>query len=91
MTSDSDLSAPDDTQDDLSALSFEDALRELEAIVRKLESGDAPLDQSIKLYTRGEKLREQCVRRLADAEAKIQKLTIAPGGGVAGAQPFGAD
>lgn len=76
---------------DLSELSFEDALKELETIVRKLESGDAPLDQSIELYTRGERLRAQCVKRLADAEAKIQKLTIAPGGGVTGAQPFGAD
>ena len=91
MTSDSHLPVGDATQDDLSALSFEDALRELEAIVRKLESGDAPLDQSIALYSRGEKLRAQCVKRLADAEAKIQKLTIAPGGGVAGAQAFGAD
>ena len=72
------------------ALSFEDALRELESIVRKLESGDAPLEESITLYTRGEALRAQCTRRLADAEAKIQKLTTTPTGDVTGAQPFDA-
>lgn len=83
--------ADTDTNADLGALSFEDALRELEGIVRKLESGDAPLDLSIDLYTRGEKLRAICTRRLADAEARIQKLTIDPSGGIAGAQPFGAD
>lgn len=76
--------------DGLAALSFEDALRELEAIVRKLESGDAPLEESITLYTRGEALRAQCTRRLADAEAKIQKLTLNPAGDVSGAQPFDA-
>lgn len=74
----------------VAALSFEDALRELEGIVRKLESGDAPLEESIALYTRGEVLRAQCTRRLADAEAKIQKLTTGPTGDVSGAQPFDA-
>ncbi|RVT42116.1 exodeoxyribonuclease VII small subunit [Sphingobium algorifonticola] len=71
-------------------LSFEEALRELETIVRKLESGDAPLEASITLYSRGEALRAQCTRRLADAEAKIQKLTLTPTGDVVGAQPFDA-
>jgi exodeoxyribonuclease VII small subunit len=74
----------------VTALSFEDALRELETIVRKLESGDAPLEESIMLYTRGEALRTQCTRRLADAEAKIQRLTNDPAGTVTGAQPFDA-
>ncbi len=75
----------------VAALSFEDALRELEGIVRKLESGDAPLEESITLYTRGEALRAQCTRRLADAEAKIQKLTLNPAGDAIGAQPFDAN
>jgi exodeoxyribonuclease VII small subunit len=76
---------------EFSALSFEDALRELETIVRKLESGDVPLDDSIALYARGERLRAQCTKRLEDAEARIRKLTLDPGGAVTGAQPFGAD
>jgi exodeoxyribonuclease VII small subunit len=76
---------------DFAELTFEEALRELEAIVRRLESGDVPLDESIALYARGEKLRAQCTRRLADAEARIQKLTVDANGTVTGAQPFGAD
>lgn len=76
---------------EFSALTFEAALRELEGIVRKLESGDVPLDDSIALYARGEALRKQCARRLEDAEAKIRKLTVDTNGAVTGAQPFGAD
>ncbi len=84
--------SPDPASDAaLAALSFEDALRELESIVRKLEGGDAPLDASIALYTRGEALRTVCTQRLKDAEARIQKLTIDPSGTPAGAHPFGAE
>lgn len=78
-------------ESDLGGLSFEDALRELEGIVHRLERGDVPLDESIALYARGEALRAQCQARLADAEARIQKLTVDPSGAVVGAQPFGAD
>lgn len=78
-----------DTQP-VEALSFEDALRELESIVHRLERGDVPLDESIALYARGEALRAQCQARLADAEARIEKLTV-NAGTVTGAQPFGAD
>lgn len=78
-------------QDDLSQLSFEDALRALETIVRRLESGDVPLDESISLYAQGEELRKRCLERLQAAEARIQKLTIDTTGAVTGAQPFGAD
>ncbi|KFG92053.1 Exodeoxyribonuclease 7 small subunit [Sphingobium herbicidovorans NBRC 16415] len=78
-------------QGDLSQLSFEDALRALETIVRRLESGDVPLDESISLYAQGEELRKRCLERLQAAEARIQKLTIDPTGAVTGAEPFGAD
>lgn len=76
-------------QTDLDKLSFEDALRELEGIVQRLERGDVPLDDSIALYARGEALRAQCQARLADAEARIEKLTITANGQIAGTQPFG--
>lgn len=76
---------------DLSSLSFEDALRRLEAIVQQLESGDVPLDQSITLYAEGDKLRAQCQRRLADAQARIEKITLGSDGGPVGTEPFGAD
>jgi exodeoxyribonuclease VII small subunit len=82
---------PASMQPDPATLSFEEALRALESIVRRLESGDVPLDESITLYARGEALRKQCTERLQDAEARIQKLTLDAGGAVVGAQPFGAD
>lgn len=75
----------------MAQLSFEEALRELESIVQRLERGDVALDESIALYARGEALRAQCQKRLADADARIEKLTLDAAGGVTGAQPFGAD
>jgi exodeoxyribonuclease VII small subunit len=76
---------------DPATLSFEDALRALEQIVRRLESGDVPLDESISLYAQGEELRKRCTERLQAAEARIAKLTVDANGAVTGAQPFGAD
>ncbi|SEI81684.1 Exodeoxyribonuclease VII small subunit [Sphingobium sp. AP50] len=76
---------------DLATLSFEDALRALEQIVRRLESGDVPLDESISLYAKGEELRKRCAERLQAAEARIAKLTVDANGAVTGAQAFGAD
>lgn len=83
--------AEDQSPPDVEALSFEEALRALEQIVRRLESGDVPLDESISLYAKGEALRKRCADRLQAAEARIQKLTVDSGGAVTGAQPFGAD
>ena len=83
--------AEDNSNPDPDTLSFEDALRALEQIVRRLESGDVPLDESISLYARGEELRKRCTERLQAAEARIQKLTVDASGGVTGTQPFGAD
>lgn len=82
---------PVSPQPDPAGLSFEEALRALETIVRRLESGDVPLDESITLYAQGEALRKQCAERLADADARIRKLTLDASGAVTGAQPFGAD
>lgn len=84
-----DATTPTDGEEEaaFASLSFEQALSELERIVRVLESGDAPLDESIALYARGEKLRRQCTRRLEDAEARIQRLTV-EGGAATGAKPF---
>jgi exodeoxyribonuclease VII small subunit len=53
----------------IDTLSFEDALRALETIVRQLESGDVPLEDSISLYEKGEKLRQHCQKRLDAAQA----------------------
>ena len=68
-------------------LSFEDALTELEGIVRKLESGDAPLEESITLYQRGAKLKAHCEGKLKDAQLKVEKIVLAPDGS-ASTEPF---
>ena len=75
---------------DLSTLSFEDALKRLETIVARLESGDASLDESITLYTQGDALRAQCEARLKDAQARIEKISFGSDGAAKGTQPFDA-
>ncbi len=80
-----------ETKEDLSNLNFEDALKRLEDIVRKLENGDVPLDQSIALYSEGEKLRGLCQQRLEAAQAKIEKITLDRDGKPQGTAPFDAD
>lgn len=72
-------------------MSFEDALRALEDVVRRLESGDVPLDESIALYERGEALRRHCQARLDAAQARIEKIVAGPDGGVAAIVPFDAE
>jgi exodeoxyribonuclease VII small subunit len=74
----------------ISDLSFEDALKRLEAIVHRLESGEASLDESIKLYAEGDQLRSQCEKRLQDAQARIEKISLGPDGSPRGTQPFDA-
>ena len=63
-------------------LSFEEAMRELEQVVDRLESGDAPLDASITLYERGAKLKAHCEAKLKAAELKVAQIAEAPDGTV---------
>jgi exodeoxyribonuclease VII small subunit len=78
----------DDRGTEISALSFEDALRALEDVVRKLESGEVPLDDSISLYERGEALRKHCQARLDAAQARIERIVAGPDGAATGTQPL---
>lgn len=78
------------TQPDIAAMSFEEALRALEDVVRKLESGEVPLDDSIALYERGEALRGHCQARLDAAQARIEKIVAGPDGQAQAVQPFDA-
>lgn len=80
----------DQTSADISAMSFEDALRALEEVVRKLEGGDVPLDDSISLYERGEQLRKHCQARLDAAQARIDRIVAGPDGSAAGTAAFDA-
>jgi exodeoxyribonuclease VII small subunit len=73
------------TADDIRLMSFEAALRELEGIVGKLESGQAPLAESIAIYERGEALKAHCEALLKQAEMRIEKITLRNG------QPTGTE
>jgi exodeoxyribonuclease VII small subunit len=74
--------------DDVKSMSFETALGELEKIVGQLESGQAPLAESIALYERGEALKSHCETLLRQAEAKVEKITLSRDGRPAGTEPL---
>jgi exodeoxyribonuclease VII small subunit len=61
---------------DISGLSFEQALAELERIVAELESGQAPLERSIEMYERGAALKAHCEQRLAAARLRVEKIIV---------------
>lgn len=71
-------------------MAFEDALKELERIVVRLESGDEPLDASIALYERGNLLRRRCAERLDAAQARIEAIRLDPDGRPTGTTSFAA-
>lgn len=73
---------------DIGALSFEDALDQLGAIVRQLEAGQVPLDQAIGLYERATALKAHCDARLRDAEARIERIRTDRHGNAIGTEPF---
>ncbi|MEM8726228.1 MAG: exodeoxyribonuclease VII small subunit [Pseudomonadota bacterium] len=77
--------------DNIEHMSFEEALRALEEIVTQLERGDVPLDDSITLYERGEKLRAACQKRLDAAQARIEKIVTGTDGKPSGTTPLDAD
>jgi exodeoxyribonuclease VII small subunit len=73
-------------------ISFEQALKELESIVRKLESGSADLEASINDYVRGTQLKEYCQKKLADARLRVESILKTQDGPeqVISTQPFDA-
>ena len=77
------------TGDATAELSFEAALKRLEEIVRQLESGEAPLDDAIKLYAEGDRLKRQCEARLKDAQMRIEQIQFDRDGEPGGTAPFG--
>lgn len=78
-----DASAPDAAE----SLSFEQALERLERIVQQLESGQAPLEQSIDLYQEGARLKSHCEARLEAARLKVERIRVGPGGEAQGVEP----
>jgi exodeoxyribonuclease VII small subunit len=65
---------------EVESLSFEEAMAELEAIVKRLEGGQAKLEEAMDSYARGTALRAHCERKLAEAEARVQALVPGAGG-----------
>ncbi|MEN3930256.1 exodeoxyribonuclease VII small subunit [Microvirga sp. W0021] len=72
----------------VTSLPFEKALEELEGIVRRLERGDVPLEDSIAIYERGEALKKHCETLLKSAQARIDKITTGPTGEASGTTPL---
>ena len=79
-----------ETHTDVASLPFEKALAELESIVQRLEKGDVALDESIKIYERGEALKKRCEALLADAEMRVEKITRDAKGRI-GSEPLDRD
>ena len=81
------MATPTETAD-IKTMSFEAALKELEAIVDRLEKGDVELEASILIYERGEALRVHCDGLLRQAEARVEKITLNQNGEPTGAEPL---
>ncbi|MCB1405809.1 MAG: exodeoxyribonuclease VII small subunit [Rhodobacteraceae bacterium] len=71
-------------------MSFEEALKELEQVVREMESGTVELEKSIDIYDRGAQLKKHCEAKLAQAQARIEQITLAENGQPDGTAPFDA-
>ena len=77
-----------DATADIGTLPFEAAMKELEAIVDRLEKGQVALEESIAIYERGEALKAHCDALLKSAEARIEKITLGRDGKPAGTVPL---
>jgi exodeoxyribonuclease VII small subunit len=73
---------------DVDALSFEKAIEELETIVKRLEEGKVPLEESVAIYERGEALKQRCEDLLRQAEARVEKITLDASGKPKGTEPL---
>jgi exodeoxyribonuclease VII small subunit len=78
----------ENTQTDVKKLSFERALEELESIVKRLEDGKVPLEESVAIYERGEALKRRCEELLRHAEARVEKITTDANGQPTGTEPL---
>ncbi|MBI0169554.1 MULTISPECIES: exodeoxyribonuclease VII small subunit [Bartonella] len=76
---------------DVSQMSFEKALGALEEIVEKLERGDVALDETIRIYERGEALKKHCDKLLKEAENKVDKIRLSREGEPEGLEPLDAE
>lgn len=89
MTDHAETAAHPEQSAAIASLSFEAAMGELENIVRRLESGDVSLEESVALYERGHALRQHCEQRLAAAQARIEQVSLGADGRPTGTKAFG--
>jgi len=80
-----------DNNTDISKMPFERAIEELESIVKRLEEGKVPLEESVAIYERGEVLKRRCEDLLRQAEARVEKITLDATGKPTGTQPLDVD
>ena len=81
------MSGAAESAGDVSGLSFEQALAELEKIVAELESGQAPLERSLEMYERGAALKAHCEAKLEAARLRVEKIVMGPQGQADRAEP----
>ncbi|HET6376244.1 MAG TPA: exodeoxyribonuclease VII small subunit [Methylocella sp.] len=77
-----------ESNEDIAAMSFEGAMKELEQIVDQLEKGAIGLEDSIALYARGEALKTHCNELLQKAEQRVEKITLGANGRPTGTEPL---
>ena len=78
----------DNTNADVKRLPFERAIEELETIVKRLEEGKVPLEESVAIYERGEMLKKRCEELLLQAETRVSKITLDAQGRPTGTEPL---
>ena len=78
----------DQPHSDVTRLPFERAIEELETIVKRLEDGKVPLEESVTIYERGEALKRRCEELLRLAEARVEMITLDAGGKPTGTEPL---
>ncbi len=76
---------------DVRKMPFEKAIEELESIVKRLEEGKVPLEESVAIYERGDALKARCEELLRQAEARVEKITLDGAGKPVGSEPLDLD
>jgi exodeoxyribonuclease VII small subunit len=82
------FSVTENDHTDVKRLSFEKAIEELDSIVKRLEEGKVPLEESVAIYERGEALKRRCEELLRQAEARVEKITLDTSGKPKGTEPL---
>lgn len=77
-----------ENNNDIKKMPFERAIEELETIIKRLEEGKVPLEESVAIYERGEALKQRCEELLKAAEARVEKITLDSAGKPKGTAPL---